>query len=133
MASGVGPKEELEKAGVEVVKDVPHVGKNMFDHLLGCVIFRATESLDYLGTPTGSLFPLVRWMTTGKGPLTSNVAEACAFFRSDDQKLFGPDRPATEDTTSGKDAPDLELICASLAFAEHGFRTLAPGEKALTI
>ncbi|KAG8706912.1 hypothetical protein FRC08_000801 [Ceratobasidium sp. 394] len=133
MASGLGPKEELENAGVAVVKDMPHVGRNMFDHLLGCVIFRATESLDYLGTPTGSLFPLVRWMTTGKGPLTSNIAEACAFFRSDDEKLFGPNRPAAEDTTSGKNAPDMELICASLAFAEHGFRKLVPGEKAFTI
>ncbi|KAG8775870.1 hypothetical protein FRC12_001229 [Ceratobasidium sp. 428] len=133
MASGVGPKEELVKAGVEVVKDVPHIGRNMFDHLLGTVIFRATESLDYLGSPVGSLLPLARWMTTGKGPLTSNVAEAAAFFRSDDQKLFGADRPSSEDTTSGKNAPDMELICASLAFAQHGFRAPAPGEKAFTI
>ncbi|QRV90274.1 GMC oxidoreductase [Ceratobasidium sp. AG-Ba] len=133
MASGVGPKEELEKAGVDVVKELPHVGRNMYDHLLGCVIFRATESLDYLGTPTGSLLPLLKWMTTGKGPLTCNIAEAAAFFRSDDPTIF-PNKSKDEvDTTSGPGAPDIEMIGASLAFAEHGFRPITPGEKAFTI
>ncbi|QRW04470.1 GMC oxidoreductase [Ceratobasidium sp. AG-Ba] len=114
MASGVGPKEELEKAGVDMVKELPHVGRNMYDHLLGCVIFRATESLDL-------------------GPLTCNIAEAAAFFRSDDPTIF-PNKSKDEvDTTSGPGAPDIEMIGASLAFAEHGFRTITPGEKAFTI
>ncbi|KAG9085588.1 hypothetical protein FRC06_003541 [Ceratobasidium sp. 370] len=105
-ASGVGPKEGLEKAGVEVVKDVPHIGKNMFDHVvapLGCVIFRATESLDYVGAPTGSLFPL--------------VAEACAFFWSE---LFVPNSPAAEDTTSSKDAPVGEKAFAIVGTTRMG-------------
>ncbi|KAG9082359.1 hypothetical protein FRC06_005107, partial [Ceratobasidium sp. 370] len=69
---------------------------------LGCVILRATEFFDYLGTPTLSLLPLVRWMTAGKRPLTSNVAEACAFFRSDDQKyvLWKPQTVQPESSLS---------------------------------
>ncbi|KAF8599117.1 GMC oxidoreductase [Ceratobasidium sp. AG-I] len=133
MASGVGAREDVEGAGVKVVKELRHVGKNMRDHLLGCILFRATESLDYLSTTTGSLLPLARWMTTGQGPLTSNLAEACAFFRSDDKKLFGPDAGKLEDTTSGSGAPDLELVCANLAFCEHGFRAPPAGEMAFTI
>lgn len=31
MASGVGPKNVLDAAGVEVLKDMPHVGKNLID------------------------------------------------------------------------------------------------------
>ncbi|KAK4496080.1 hypothetical protein PRZ48_012059 [Zasmidium cellare] len=32
MLSGLGPKEELSRHGIEVVVDSPHVGKNFFDH-----------------------------------------------------------------------------------------------------
>lgn len=133
MASGVGPRGELEGASVRVVKELPHVGKNLYDHLLGCILFRATESLDYLSTTSGSLLPLARWMMTGQGPLTSNLAEACAFFRSDDKKLFGSSAGSLEDTSSGPGAPDLELVCANLAFCEHGFRGPPAGEMAFTI
>eukprot|EP00752_Nemacystus_decipiens_P001947 g1874.t1 len=33
MLSGVGPREHLEEKGVGVVVDIPHVGKNLQDHL----------------------------------------------------------------------------------------------------
>lgn len=32
MLSGIGPVQELEKHGIEIVHDLPHVGKNMQDH-----------------------------------------------------------------------------------------------------
>ncbi|KAB5591168.1 hypothetical protein CTheo_5377 [Ceratobasidium theobromae] len=133
MASGVGPKNVLDAAGVEVLKDMPHVGKNLIDHLLGCIIFRATESLDHLATPAGSLLPLARWFMNGQGPLRSNVAEAAAFFRTDDTRIFGSKPTEVEDTTSGTGAPNLEIACASLTFSEHGFRQPPPGEKAFTM
>ncbi|CAE6535768.1 unnamed protein product [Rhizoctonia solani] len=133
LASGIGPKDVLKKAGVEVLKESQQVGRNMFDHLLSCVVFRATESLDYLGTTSGSLLPLIRWLTTGTGPLTSNLCEGGAFIRTDDPKLFGPNPVQLEDTTSGPNAPDLEIACAALTFAQHGFRTAPPGEKAFTM
>ncbi|KAH7341232.1 GMC oxidoreductase [Rhizoctonia solani] len=131
MASGVGPKDQLDTAGVEVLKESKHVGQNLFDHLLSCVLFRATDSLDYLGTTSGSLLPLARWLATGTGPLTSNLCEAAAFIRTDDTKIFGPNE--VEDTTSGFSAPNLEIACAPLTFAQHGFRTAPPGEKAFTM
>ncbi|CAE6501665.1 unnamed protein product [Rhizoctonia solani] len=130
MASGVGPKDQLDTAGVEVIKESKHVGQNLFDHLLACIVFRATESLDYLGTTSGSLLPLARWFATGTGPLTSNACEAAAFVRTDDTKIFGPNE--VKDTTSGFNAPDLEIVCGGLTFSQHGFRT-APGEQGLTM
>jgi choline dehydrogenase len=33
MLSGVGPKEDLEKLGIQVVKDLPGVGRNVLDHM----------------------------------------------------------------------------------------------------
>ncbi|KAG9089911.1 hypothetical protein FRC06_001306 [Ceratobasidium sp. 370] len=121
MASGVRPKEDLEKAGVMIVKDLPHVGKNIFDVSL---------------SPTG--VPDRVQPTFGLG--LSSTYLLCVIFRATESpnywhanRLFGPNRAAAEDTTSGKHAPDLELICASLVFAERRFWMLAPGEKALTI
>ncbi|CAE6468564.1 unnamed protein product [Rhizoctonia solani] len=133
MASGIGPQDVLAQAGVETLKESKHVGRNLYDHLLSCLIFRATDSLDYLSTTSGSLLPLVRWLTTGTGPLTSNLCEAAAFIRTDDTKIFGPTPAQIEDTASGPKAPHLELACAPLTFAEHGFRTGPPGEKSFTI
>jgi choline dehydrogenase-like flavoprotein len=34
LRSGIGPKEELEKHGIECAVDLPGVGKNLLDHLV---------------------------------------------------------------------------------------------------
>ena len=39
LRSGIGPSEDLEKLGFDVVVDLPGVGKNLHDHLLSPVIF----------------------------------------------------------------------------------------------
>ena len=41
LLSGIGPAEELAEVGIEVVKDVPGVGKNLQDHLQLPMIFRS--------------------------------------------------------------------------------------------
>jgi hypothetical protein len=48
-------------------------------------------------------------------------------------RIFGPKPAQIEDTTSGPNAPNLEIACAPLTFAEHGFKTAPPGEKAFTM
>lgn len=37
MLSGLGPREQLSRLGLRVLKDLPHVGSNLFDHL-GCAL-----------------------------------------------------------------------------------------------
>ncbi len=39
LRSGIGPSEDLEELGFDVVVDLPGVGKNLHDHLLSPVIF----------------------------------------------------------------------------------------------
>lgn len=39
LRSGIGPREELESAGIDVAVDLPGVGRNLHDHLLSPVIF----------------------------------------------------------------------------------------------
>jgi len=39
LRSGIGPREDLEALGIDVVRDVPAVGADLHDHLLSPVIF----------------------------------------------------------------------------------------------
>lgn len=98
--SGIGAKEELEKFGIKVVKDLPAVGKNLSDvrrvscrlllislriradlldadqHLTsGAITLRAKKgyTLSFMANLLKSLPYLIYWLFTGKGPASSNV------------------------------------------------------------
>ncbi|KAK4047830.1 hypothetical protein OIV83_005173 [Microbotryomycetes sp. JL201] len=124
--SGVGPAKELERLGIKVVSDVPDVGKHLKDHLATGMFYVAQEStsLQWLSDPVKSLSALVEWLRYQTGALTTNIAEAVAFLRSDDEKLAkatGVHRPAdVPDLTSRHVGPDIEVICGATAFARHG-------------
>lgn len=104
MHSGLGPANRLRELGIRVEVDLPGVGRNLQDHLAAGIAVRCVQPVSLQGAE--SLPTLLRWFVSGRGPLTSNVAEGLAILRSD------PALPA----------PDLELLCAPTAFLEHGFR-----------
>ncbi|EJT99615.1 alcohol oxidase [Dacryopinax primogenitus] len=136
MLSGLGPKEELEKVGVQCVRDLPMVGKNLQDHLQTCICIRTKpgRSLDFLATsPLQSLFPLVQWMLGFKGLLTRNGAEVAAFCRMDDPK-FGFDGPTHGEYKSNAHpgTPDMEIIAAPVSFVNHG-AVKGPWMRGITI
>ncbi|KAL5492912.1 hypothetical protein ACEPAI_4360 [Sanghuangporus weigelae] len=139
MISGVGPATHLKDKSIPVVHDLPGVGQHLMDHPVVLTHFQLKrgESLMYLQPRTfleaiRSLPPAVRWFMNGTGPLTSNVAEAAAFVRSDDTKLFGSEETTgnVEDTTSAANAPDLELFSSPFAWRDSSTadRTLPPGD-----
>lgn len=75
--SGIGPREELRRLGIDCVVDSPGVGQGLQDHLIMPVIF---------DVPHGAAFPtawsprqLATWQSTGTGPIASNLAE-CGLF-----------------------------------------------------
>ncbi len=45
LRSGIGPADELAELGIEVIADVPGVGKNLHDHMLAPVIFTTTQEI----------------------------------------------------------------------------------------
>ncbi len=49
MLSGVGPEASLRAAGVEVVLDLPGVGRNLMDHPEGLVLWEASEPIPDIG------------------------------------------------------------------------------------
>jgi choline dehydrogenase len=82
MLSGIGPADHLRSVGLEVVHDLPGVGSGLQDHPLVPVIWnvRSGKSLFRAESPSGYL----QWFGARRGPLTSNLAEAGLFTRSDD-------------------------------------------------
>jgi choline dehydrogenase len=111
--SGIGPREALEQVGVEVVHDLPGVGEHLLDHLASG-LFVKTKGVETLASAQ-SLRNLVAWALRGRGPLTSNIAEAAALVR----------------TSRGAQVPDLELLFAPVLFVDEGLTQ--PTEHGLTL
>jgi choline dehydrogenase len=102
MLSGVGPAEHLAMREIEVLVDLPGVGQNLQDHINSGVIYTTDEPVSLLigMEPERQL----EFATEGRGPLTSNVAEAGGFMRSRDS--LG--------------APDLQFHAAPVMFVDEG-------------
>ncbi|WP_343056688.1 GMC family oxidoreductase [Modestobacter versicolor] len=88
MLSGIGPADHLRSVGVDVVHDLPGVGGGLQDHPLVPTIWhvRSGRSLFRAESPSG----YAQWFGARRGPLTSNLAEAGLFTRSD-ASLAEPD------------------------------------------
>jgi choline dehydrogenase-like flavoprotein len=100
MLSGIGPAEDLAPYGIEVRENLP-VGHNLQDHCMAQLNYE-TDEQSLFGAFTPENFALLD--AEGRGPLTSNIPEAGAFFRS---------RPELA-------APDVEFHYAPSMFYDEG-------------
>lgn len=85
LLSGVGPREELERHGIVVVRELPGVGRNLQDHLDISVVHRARDRVGIAFTPLAlprALRGLWRYQRHRDGEFTSNYAEAGGFIPS---------------------------------------------------
>lgn len=109
MLSGIGPKDHLQELGIEVVHDSPNVGENLQDHL-DVVFDYKVNTKDVIGIGFGTVPKMMsaisEWKKTGTGLLTTNYAEAGAFFN------------ATEATPA--DWPDTQLHFVISRVINHG-------------
>jgi choline dehydrogenase len=80
MLSGVGPGGHLRENGIDVKADVAGVGQNLQDHPVSWVLFYTKDTTDLIELL--SLGNIFKAQKAGRGPLTSNCAEAGAFFTS---------------------------------------------------
>ncbi|KAF0807093.1 alcohol/choline dehydrogenase [Alcanivorax xiamenensis] len=106
--SGVGPRQELEQHGIDVVHDLPGVGENLQDHPDVLVVHqnlkRDTLTLSPWELPTSGLRGVWDFFYRRSGQLTSNVAEAGGFIKS------RPEEPI----------PDLQLHLTAAKLDNHG-------------
>src|SRR5690606_12682742 len=86
MLSGIGPAAHLKEMGVDVVLDAPEVGKNLQDHL-DYIVLRKSSAPSSIGlsVPFALNFPkaLSEYRRSKTGPLTTNIAEAGGFLKTD--------------------------------------------------
>lgn len=110
MLSGVGPGEELSRHGIEVVHDAREVGANLADHLdIG--VLAATRGRDAIGIAPSFLPRAIRsgwtYARHKQGELTSNVAEAGGFVKSD----------------PSRERPNLQFHFLPALLRDHGRKT----------
>lgn len=103
MLSGIGDADRLKQAGISTVLDLPGVGENLQDHLFVAVAYACTQPVT-LASAEG-LRNVANYLLFKRGPLTSNVAEAGAFIRTD----------------SSLPAPNLQFHFGPVYYLNHGF------------
>ena len=87
LLSGIGPKAELEKLGVDCHHDLPGVGKNLQDHLDVTLVQKSSKriSIGIAITAIPRIFKaLWDYFRHGTGMLSSNFAEAGGFIKGDE-------------------------------------------------
>lgn len=107
MLSGIGPAAHLAEHGIEVVVDAPDVGANLQDHLVAGLAPAAKGGTLYDAEKPAEL---ARYLTARKGMLTSNVAEAYGFVRTE----------VAESTGAPAGLPDIEIIFAPVPYVGEG-------------
>jgi len=95
--SGIGDAALLRGHGIDVVLDLPAVGRNLHDHPASSVSMRTHNTESYglsWRTLPRSAWIASQYLLARRGPLASNVFEANGFMRSH----------------AGVDRPDLQII-----------------------
>lgn len=107
MLSGIGPREELSRHGIELRHALEGVGQNLQDHIDVFMRVRARSRLGISMHPSywlKGLVALLQYLSGRRGILSSNGAEAGGFIRS------RPEEPI----------PDLQLHFGPMLYADHG-------------
>src|SRR4051794_37185482 len=107
LLSGIGPADELRAVGVEVLHDLPGVGKNFQDHM-DVYLTAETAPVSYNGEDRWHKAAVhgAQYLLFKTGPVTACVAEAGAFLRSN-----GHTR-----------SPDIQIHCLPAYVVDHGRR-----------
>ncbi|MGI9332604.1 MAG: GMC family oxidoreductase, partial [Gammaproteobacteria bacterium] len=85
MLSGVGRAQHLSELGIEVVHDLPGVGRNLNDHFGIDIVYelRGPTSLDKYNKLHWMLWAGLQYALFKSGPVTSNIVEGGAFWYAD--------------------------------------------------
>jgi choline dehydrogenase len=82
--SGIGPAPLLQRHGIDIVHDLPGVGRNLQDHLQFRLMFRVSKPIttnDDLRTLAGQARIGLKWLMKGTGPLGIGINQGGLFTR----------------------------------------------------
>lgn len=86
MLSGIGPRKELEKHDIPVIKDLAGVGENLHDHPDFIFAYKTKQMEGTFGVSVGGSLDLVkqigRYRKERRGLITTNYAECGGFLKS---------------------------------------------------
>ncbi|WP_394688767.1 GMC family oxidoreductase [Hoeflea sp.] len=84
MLSGIGESAQLRDHGIDVVADLPGVGKNLQDHLQARLVYKCNEPTlnDEVSTLFGQARIGLKYLMFRAGPMTMAASLATGFFRS---------------------------------------------------
>ncbi|KAJ9269430.1 CAZyme family AA3 [Paecilomyces variotii] len=107
MLSGIGPRHELEKHGIEVVVDSRHVGQNLIDHPGVPFVLRVKDGYgmdDVLLRPTPqNQAAISAYKKDHTGPVGSGLLELVGFPRIDEYLERDPKYRQAKAANGGKD------------------------------
>lgn len=86
LRSGLGPADELRTSGVEVVADLPEVGRNLHDHFGIDIVYElsGSHSFDKYAKAHWKAWAGMEYAMFKKGPVASNIVEGGAFWYADE-------------------------------------------------
>ncbi|CAH2599552.1 L-sorbose 1-dehydrogenase [Rhodovastum atsumiense] len=113
LLSGIGPADHLRRVGVEVMHDLPGVGRNLHDHYATDTVYELTGpwSFDRYTRRHWMLLAGLQYALFRTGPAASNVVEGGAFWQVD------------PDSTQ----PDTQLHFVAASGMEDGVRAVPAG------
>jgi len=85
LLSGIGPADELRALGIDVVADLPGVGRNLHDHYGVDLVYELSgpHSFDKYAKPHWMAWAGLEYALFRKGPVASNIVEGGAFWYAD--------------------------------------------------
>ena len=85
MLSGIGRSDDLRALGIDVVHDLPGVGRNLQDHFDVYVVSecRGDFSYDKVKQPHRTLWAVLQYLLFRQGPIASTLIDAGGFWYAD--------------------------------------------------
>ena len=110
MLSGIGRGDELKTLGIDVVHDLPGVGRNLQDHFDVYVVSecRGDFSYDKIKQPHRTLWAILQYVLLRQGPIASTLIDAGGFWYADPQAR----------------SPDIQMHFVLGSGMEHGLAKL---------
>ncbi len=106
MLSGIGPAQKLNPFDIPTVIDLPGVGANLQDDLIVALPYQCKKPVSLANAE--SISNIAKYLLFKKGQLTSNVAEAGGFIKTD----------------SSQTKPNLQFHFGPVYYLSHG--TIVP-------